>query len=181
VLNTARALDTLVKGFLDFSREQRLTLRTVQLPDFLLDICSNWQPLAAQRGITLKVVLQDELPRLRVDDEKIRRVVENLVKNALEAIGHGPGQVVLRARRPDAHHVRISVEDTGPGVPAGIDPFRLFESTKPEGTGLGLAIVNQIVQAHEGTITFADNQPRGAVFHVDLPVRVSAARSESTE
>src|SRR5262249_45827850 len=115
VLNTARNLDSLVKGFLDFSREQRLTLRPLHLPDFLLDVSAAWQPMAAQHDISLLVSLDDNLPVVRCDEEKMRRVLDNLVKNALEAIRQGPGQVTIRASSPEPGRVRIAVADTGPG------------------------------------------------------------------
>jgi hypothetical protein len=66
--------------------------------------------------------------------------------------------------------VRISITDTGPGVPDGLDVFALFETTKPQGTGLGLPICRQIVAAHGGGLDFAPIVPHGTVFHVDLPI-----------
>jgi two-component system sensor kinase FixL len=171
VLSTAHTLDKLVKEFLDFSREQRLERRLLDLSDFLHEVSAAWQPMAAQRDISLSVSVDSPVPPLPADEDKLRRVLDNLVKNALEAIDRGPGRVMIRASVPEPESVRLSVADTGPGIQPSIDPFRLFETTKPQGTGLGLAIVNQIIQAHEGRITVVPNKPHGAVFHVDLPSR----------
>jgi len=70
---------------------------------------------------------------------------------------------------PAAARIRISVSDTGPGIPPDIDVFGLFGTTKTEGMGLGLAIAKQIVIAHGGNIQFETRIPHGTVFNIDLP------------
>jgi signal transduction histidine kinase len=70
----------------------------------------------------------------------------------------------------DGNRLRLTVRDTGPGVAAGIDPFSLFETTKPSGTGLGLPVCKQIVLAHGGGMTLAADIPTGAVCTIDLPL-----------
>jgi signal transduction histidine kinase len=100
----------------------------------------------------------------------MRRVFDNLVKTAIEAIESGPGTIRVRATADGAERVRIDVEDTGQGVPSDIDPFRLFHTSKPDGTGLGLPIVREIVQAHGGSVSFAPAPTRGACVRVVLPV-----------
>ena len=98
----------------------------------------------------------------------MHRVFDNLVKNAVEAIDQGPGEVRIRVEPLAADTVQICVEDTGAGIPQAVDVFRLFETTKPNGTGLGLAIVKQVVQAHGGRIEFSRRHPHGTVFRVEL-------------
>lgn len=114
---------------------------------------------------------------LRADGHKLSRVIEHLVRNAIEAIDHGPGCVtILAAPMPVSEKIRISVSDTGPGLPPDIDVFGLFETTKTEGTGLGLAIAKQIVIAHGGNIQFETRIPHGTVFNIDLPALGPAVR-----
>lgn len=169
ILGETRRLDTLVKEFLEFAREQRLELKIIDLRRFLAEVVELWQPVTAARDITLTLERGDDLPAVRADEDKLRRVFENLVKNAAEAIAQGPGCIAIRAEVHSPAAIRVSVEDTGTGMPPDIQPFRLFETTKPHGTGLGLPIVQQIVRAHGGSIEFAARLPHGTVFHVELP------------
>jgi two-component system sensor kinase FixL len=169
IFEEVRRLDSLIKEFMDFSREQRLDLKAVRLSHFLDQVLVLWQPVAAARDIGLALDMPEDVPPLSADADKLLRVFENLLKNAIEAIGHGPGRIVIRVVVPEAGRVVINVEDTGPGIPEGFDPFRLFETTKPQGTGLGLPIARQIVVAHGGHIDFGSREPRGTVFQVALP------------
>jgi PAS domain S-box-containing protein len=168
ILAEVRRLDSLVKGFMEFAREQRLDLKVVDLPRFLQEVLDIWQPVAAAREIALVVAAPDDRLSLTADHEKLRRVLDNLVKNAIEAIHHGPGWVGIHVA-PTTDAVRISVTDTGPGMPDTVQAFRLFETTKTDGSGLGLAVVKQIVLAHRGRVEFTRLAPHGTVFHIDLP------------
>jgi len=128
-----------------------------------------WQPEAESRNVVLRLDARDGLT-LRIDRPKCQRVFDNLLKNAFEAVDHGPGEVSVHAALHASNQIRISVADSGAGVPEGLNVFALFESTKAEGTGLGLPICKQIVVAHGGGLDFARLTPHGTVFHVDLPV-----------
>jgi signal transduction histidine kinase len=169
ILAEVRRLDSLTKEFMEFSREQRLALKAVDLRRFLQRIVDLWQPVAAARAIAIDFDSPADVPLLAADEEKLHRVFDNLVKNAIEAIDHGPGRVGIQVTRPRPEAVRIAVSDTGPGIPQSVQVFRLFETTKPEGSGIGLAVARQIVLAHRGSIECARLNPRGTVFHVDLP------------
>jgi two-component system sensor kinase FixL len=169
IVSEVRRLDGLIKDFLDFARQQRLDLRTVALRSLLRRVVELWQPVAAARAVTIALEVAADVPPLTVDEDKIRRVLDNLVKNGVEAIGQGPGRVDVRARRMPGDRVRIDVADTGPGVPEGVDVFRLFETTKRDGSGLGLPIAKQIVVAHGGHIGFERGESTGTTFYVDLP------------
>ncbi|HEX7408534.1 MAG TPA: PAS domain S-box protein [Candidatus Binatia bacterium] len=169
ILTEVQRLDGRIKGFMEFSREQRLKLNPVDLTRLLQEVVEIWRPVAAQRGI---VVIMENPPHgisLTADDEKLRRVFDNLVKNAIEAIDRGPGQVDVAISAPAPEAVCISVSDTGPGMPDTVEGFRLFETTKADGSGIGLAVVKQIVLAHYGTVEFSRRTPHGTVFRIELP------------
>ena len=108
---------------------------------------------------------------MRLDADQMKRVLINLVDNAIEATDK-KGTVVISTEFDRTHgRVRLGVADDGPGIPAE-DREKLFVphfSTKKRGSGLGLAIVNRIVQEHQGVIRVEDNRPRGARFVVELP------------
>jgi two-component system nitrogen regulation sensor histidine kinase NtrY len=134
------------------------------------------------KEIRIERVFADDLPAIRVDLEQIRRVVINLVDNAVEALGGGAAQgrpdgspptIVVETRNDRSNGVaRILISDNGPGIPAA-DRDKLFMpyySTKQRGSGLGLAIVRRIIAEHGGSIEVGDNVPTGTVFTIDLPV-----------
>ena len=111
------------------------------------------------------------LPLVRVDQEQLRRVVINLVDNAIEAMERR-GTITLETEHDPANSVvRIIVADNGPGIPVG-DRDKLFMpyySTKGRGSGLGLAIVRRIIAEHGGAVDVGDNTPRGTRFTIELP------------
>lgn len=123
-----------------------------------------------------------DLPPVRVDPEQFRRVVINLVDNALEALGdelrrgdgarNGDGVIVVETAHEPSHGiVRLVVADNGPGIPEA-DRGKLFlpyYSTKRRGSGLGLAIVRRIVVEHGGSIEATDNAPSGTRMTIELP------------
>jgi len=111
------------------------------------------------------------LPLVRLDAEQIRRVIINLVDNAVEAIDHR-GTIVLDAQLDAANSiVRVMVADDGPGIPPAEREklFLPYYSTKRRGSGLGLAIVRRIIAEHGGSIEVGDNVPRGTRFTIELP------------
>jgi two-component system sensor histidine kinase HydH len=131
-------------------------------------------------AVSFVVRAGDDLPPVRIDEEQLRQVLINLVKNAEEAMG-GAGEVTVTTRvRPGssgASYVEIAVADRGPGI----SPERLehlfvpFFTTKPRGTGLGLAISQRLVQSMGGRIEVASQPGVGSVFTVLLPVLEVAA------
>ncbi len=111
------------------------------------------------------------LPKVRVDSEQIRRVIINLVDNAIEAMNRSGVITIETHHDGGASLVRLIVTDNGPGIPPAEREklFMPYYSTKRRGSGLGLAIVRRIVAEHGGTIEVGDNEPRGTKFTIELP------------
>lgn len=132
----------------------------------------------AHRGLDFVFAPDRTVPSLQLDPEGMRRVIRNLLDNAVAACrteGNGNAgkvEVITRYLQP-LGIVRLEVVDNGCGVPADIKE-RLFEpyvSTKKDGTGLGLAIVATVVAEHQAFIRVRDNIPRGSRFVIEIPVR----------
>jgi signal transduction histidine kinase len=124
-------------------------------------------------GLTLRTDLAEALPPVRGDAVMLRRIVENLVDNAVESLGAAPGTVEIRSERVNGtrHAVALTVMDTGPGMTrAQLDrAFEDFFTTKPGGTGLGLSIVRRLVLDLEGSLRVETAPGNGTAFRVELP------------
>ncbi|MDH7568509.1 MAG: ATP-binding protein [Armatimonadota bacterium] len=122
--------------------------------------------------------------RTMVDQKQLYNAIYNLVNNAIPETPPG-GSVTIRTYRgpdgefPDGNYVMVEVADTGKGMPEHVKQ-RLFTedavSTKPGGTGLGTRIVKNVVDAHQGRITFESEEGKGTTFYIRLPLRTEAPR-----
>ena len=123
---------------------------------------------APPERLRVAVELAPDAPEVEVDADQVKRVLLNVINNALEAMGESGGELRLRTTARDGGVV-IRVEDDGPGVE---DVERIFEphyTTKVKGTGLGLAIARQIVEEHGGRIRAESTPGRGTCVRIDLP------------
>jgi signal transduction histidine kinase len=169
-----KRLDNLVGDFLQFSRSNRVQFRPTSLDSLVDEVTRLLRPEARASGVSLRRErIGEPAPDLRVDPEKIKQVVINLLQNAIEAMPGG-GAVEVATGLVDGRALLV-VKDTGPGLPEGLDVFQLFVTTKARGTGLGLSIAQQIVLEHGGEIAAASEPGRGATFTVSLPVERPAA------
>jgi two-component system nitrogen regulation sensor histidine kinase NtrY len=124
------------------------------------------------KDFSVKVVLPENMPLIDMDGEQFKRVLINLFENAFHAMKEG-GVIEVTARlEVPANRVLIEVADNGPGI-RDEDKEKLFLpyfSTKKEGTGLGLAIASRIIREHMGYLRVRDNEPRGTVFTIEMPI-----------
>jgi signal transduction histidine kinase len=177
--NTQNLIE-LVNDLLDASKLEsgtmRLDLATIELPALVKELRHQMQPLAAEKEIALEETIPADLPALRADRAKLRRVLVNLVSNALKFTPRG-GRVVVGAAAEGAV-VRISVTDTGVGI-APDDLRDIFDkyaqarsrATRSEkGTGLGLYITRQLVDLHGGHIEVQSEPGKGSTFSFTIPI-----------
>jgi two-component system nitrogen regulation sensor histidine kinase NtrY len=122
--------------------------------------------------VTISLECDGGLPFLKLDRDQFKQVMNNLLDNALHAIGQEAGEVMVRlSYDPMLKIARLECSDTGQGI-SDEDKARMFEpyySKKEKGTGLGLAIVASIIADHNGFIRVRDRDPRGTVMIIELP------------
>jgi two-component system nitrogen regulation sensor histidine kinase NtrY len=169
IVSEVEALKGLVDEFSQFARMPAPRAVDTDLHELLEEA------LALYRGVLPEVAFRTrfagDLPRVPADREQLRRVVLNLVDNAIEAMDRRGTIEVETQHDPAGRVVRIIVADDGPGIAPG-DRDKLFlpyYSTKRRGSGLGLAIVRRIVAEHGGRISVSDRTPHGARFEIELP------------
>jgi two-component system nitrogen regulation sensor histidine kinase NtrY len=163
-----QALKQLVDEFSLFARLPEIRPRTVDLGQLVDSVLALYKALP---DVEWDVHIGAGMTAVRMDPDQMRRVLINLVENAVTAIDRR-GEIRIAACWVDeGSTVRIEVADGGPGIdPADRDKmFSPYFSTKKRGTGLGLAIVHKVVSDHEGTIRVEDNEPSGARFVIDIP------------
>ena len=170
IVNQVEELQNLVNNFALFARLPQLTLAPQDFNALVQETVILYREF--QPRVALEFHPDPQLPPVLLDREQVKRLLLNLLDNALASID-GVGTIMVSIRRTPADgRVELSVADTGRGVPDR-DKVRIFEpyfSTKRGGTGLGLAIVNSIVAEHQGHIRVEDNVPRGTKFIIDFPM-----------
>ncbi|MBI3062803.1 MAG: PAS domain S-box protein, partial [Deltaproteobacteria bacterium] len=161
-------LNQLLLEFRSLSRREHYNFRPTAVAAVAAEVLE--METARYQGLKIHVE-QDfpaELPLVHADSEKLKQALLNLCKNAVEAMPQG-GTLTLRGRN-SGRHVILEVADTGLGIPAEVDIFEPFATTKSWGTGLGLVIVRQILTAHGGAVAYSSERGRGTVFRLTLPV-----------
>jgi signal transduction histidine kinase len=163
-------LSDLVQDYLSLARLSALQREAVALGEVIEEFAAEMQEMVQSRSIVLHLQNLESLGEVLLHQNAFRRVLLNLVQNAIEAMPQG-GVITIRGR-PDNTRVYLEIQDTGQGIPREQFPllFTPFHSTKPDGTGLGLYVVQQVVMAHEGEITVMSKPDRGTTFTIALPL-----------
>jgi two-component system nitrogen regulation sensor histidine kinase NtrY len=167
------SLKTIVSRFSDFAKMPTPEFEPVELNELVRSAIKLFEPQLAPVGrppITPELYLDEKLPKPQADPVLLRRALENLILNSLDAMPAGGTLTVRTAHRPGA--VRLEVTDTGEGL-SPEECSRLFTpyyTTKRHGTGLGLAIVQSVVSDHSGRIEVESAPGAGATFRIELPM-----------
>ncbi|NWG08069.1 MAG: PAS domain-containing protein [Chloroflexi bacterium] len=172
------ALTQMVTELLELSRIESgrftLDLTPVSPRDLLFSASGRMQLQAERAGLSLRVECAEDLPKVKIDSQRLEQVLVNLIHNAVKFTRAGGEIVLLAEAEPGV--VMFAVQDTGIGIPAE-DVSRIFErfyrvdkSRAGSGTGLGLSIAKHIVEAHKGKIWAESIEGQGSTFYFTIPI-----------
>lgn len=176
----ARRLTALVESVLRFSRiesgRETLRVETASVAGEISDAVEAFSPIARAADVTINLHLEDEA-HARLDRAAFRQIILNLLDNAVKHGGRGSLVDVSAARHNE--DIRVTVDDSGPGVPADwreriFEPFVRIEGGNTAGAGIGLAVVRDLVVAHGGLVWIEESRRGGARFVITIPSESSA-------
>ena len=167
VLRELDRLNGIVGEYLQFSRFPKPNLKRGRIESVIQSLQGSFRPPSR---IRFTVRLAESTPDIWLDEQLLRQVLDNLTRNAMEAI-EGEGSIEIETTTIDKFLV-VRVLDTGKGIPADVQSkvFEPFFTTKSHGTGLGLATSQQILFEHNGHLLFESQPGKGATFSLLLPL-----------
>jgi two-component system sensor kinase len=190
--DSGKALLTLLNDLLDFSKIEagKMELESIPFPlrDVVIDSARLLAVPAGRKGLNLVTRIEPDVPSHVIGDpNRLRQVIVNLLGNAIKFTAEGEVSIHagLRSHSHQESLLRITVRDTGIGIPASKQPFifEAFHQTDSSvtrrfgGTGLGLAISSQLVQLMDGTIQVESEEGQGTAFHVDVPFTLADTKA----
>ena len=174
IVAQVEAMRDMVNAFSDYARAPEISISRFQLNSLIREVAYLYRPKADEAVVELS--LDEELPEVEADNQWIRQLLHNLIRNAMEAMdGQDDARLVISTRlagESGREFAEIAVRDNGPGI----DPetlsqlFEPYVTTKTKGTVLGLAIVKKLIEEHGGTVTAENLEHRGACIIVRLPL-----------
>ena len=183
IVQQVETLKEMVKAFSDYARMPVMQLQPIDLNDLINEIIE----LYKNSGFNIDLELDDSAPQIEADVGRLRQLLHNLIKNAMEAMEVSQQrQLTVSTRCAEEHacrFVEMKVEDTGPGIPEEMlsQLFDPYITSKPKGSGLGLAIVKKIVEEHGGMIWAENAKNGGACIIMRLPVINTGSEQDKTK
>lgn len=179
VKDSANAAD-IIDRLRAFYRKQTAAERElVDVNEVIREVLVLLRSETSEHPISTSTQLGPSLPKTAADRVQLQQVLINLVLNAIDAMKDDGGELTIRSEQTTDGLLRVSVVDTGAGLPTEqIEQiFSAFFTTKPQGTGMGLAISRSIIEAHGGRLWASSNSRRGATFQFTLPVRAKVVET----
>lgn len=175
-------LKTIVGRFSDFSKMPLPQIQSIDLNEMVRSVIQLFQGQLTQRANRIEPIADlGDVPPVSADPVLLRRVIENLVLNAIDAMPDG-GKLTFRTAKDDKFAI-VELADTGKGLtPEECDRiFTPYYTTKQHGTGLGLAIAQSVVSDHRGRISVSSRKNQGTTFRVELPLWTDGVGEKKTE
>jgi PAS domain S-box-containing protein len=179
IIQQVEAMKQMVNAFSEYARTPRMEVTRFDVNALIRELCDLYAHQEKPLAITLS--LAPDLPPIEADAGRLRQVLHNLLRNALEAMEHQEqARVEISTRRvgtAEYELVEIKVADNGPGFLGDIveQAFDPYVTSKPKGTGLGLAIVKKLVEEHGGEIKARNREQGGAEISILIPMSVDAS------
>ncbi len=179
ILRQSEKLTNLINQILDLSEITHETMNIKpeegDLNKIVKEVADSLRSAVGSRGVTIDLDLNPSLPKTRFDPEKTKRVIQNLLDNAIK-FSHDEGKVRITSR-VEEDGIALSVQDEGVGIPREALPT-IFESFRQVdgsatrthgGAGIGLSLVKEIMESQKGTVSVSSDPGRGSVFTIRLP------------
>jgi two-component system sensor histidine kinase HydH len=170
-----RRLESIVDDFLNYARGFELQIVPDDLNRTVAEVVVFVEPEAQRHGVALRTAYAPDLPKVPIDRKYVQQALLNLLLNARQAIENSgrKGEIFVTTSRDDSA-VRVTVTDTGPGIPPEVRAkiFDAYFSTKKGGTGLGLPMSRRIADEHGGTLDVESEVGKGTSFTLRLPLGV---------
>ncbi|MDG4813238.1 ATP-binding protein [Hydrogenovibrio sp. 3SP14C1] len=169
IIEQVAAMQNLVQAFTEYADTPEIELSQLNLNVLIKDVVSMYKDPKANWKVSYKVDVQ--CPKITADASKLRQLLHNLIKNAIEACGERPNTRIDVQTNCAHDEIEFSICDNGPGIPEKARNwiFEPYSTDKPKGTGLGLAIVKKIVDEHQGQIHVESEPEQGTCFIINLP------------
>jgi PAS domain S-box-containing protein len=160
-------MDKIVSDLQAFVQPVKIDKKPIILKELVGAVLAS---VAIPANIKAQIQVDDSFPQVKADLHLLKRVLVNLVTNAVQAMPDG-GNLNLNSQISHEGQVSVTVEDTGVGIPEEIKPqiFTPLFTTKPRGQGFGLAVCKRVIEAHGGTINFESQIGKGAKFTIQFP------------
>jgi signal transduction histidine kinase len=176
VLEETQRIKNIVQNLLNFSKPKNADFKISDINSLIRKSLRLVNNVLHVSGIETQLNLQEELPPVFIDDDKIQSVLVNLITNATQAMSPGGTLSVRTYCKENPHHIVIEIEDTGTGISPEFlsnifDPF--FSTKGTQGTGLGLSISYGIIKKHNGQIDVKSEVGVGTTFIIELPSYIS--------
>ncbi len=175
IIQQVETMKEMVKAFSDYARSPRLQLSALDFNELVNEVLELYRD--DKRPLRIETVFDPRIGRVDVDSGRLRQLIHNLIKNAIEAqAGQADAWVRVETRLLDnagGQLLELIVEDNGGGIPDAMMAalFEPYISSKTKGSGLGLAIVKKIVEEHNGVIWAENSAAGGARFNIRLPLK----------
>jgi signal transduction histidine kinase len=186
VLDEINRLEIVISGLLDFARPMEMVLKPANVADVMNDVLKLMEADLRHRKIEFVKRMDETLPEIMLDEDKMKQVFMNLILNSMQAMPEG-GKLIVKVNSQqstvnrgletrdhglETNKVRVEISDTGIGMSPEVlaHAFEPFFSTKSGGTGLGLANVKKIMEQHGGKLEMESTEGQGTRVIIGFPI-----------